>query len=311
MEFSLLLGKQVLIMFLLLLTGMIVYWCRLIRDDGVKQLTDLLLYVVAPLLILMSYQMDYDEKIARNMLFGFLLSAGSIVLSIFISKIMKIKGKAETIPTERFAVIFTNCGFMGIPLVSAVFGSIGIVYCTTYLTMFNLFVWTYGLVLMKGKPDKPQSWKERLKPFCTPTMFCIVLGIGLYFLKLRLPSLVNVAISHISSMNTPLAMIVAGIYIARSGLLHGLKNVRLYAGVAVKCILIPFAVLLVFCFLPLDNELRMTILIASACPTATNSMLFAGKFGGDEKAASHLFALTTLLSVVTMPAVVYVATFLF
>lgn len=310
MEFSLLLAEQVLIMFLLLLAGMILYWCKIIKDDGVKQLTDMLLYLVAPFLILQAYQMDYDAEIAKNMLLGFLLSAGSIVLSIFLSALMKWKGNPATIPTERFALVFTNCGFMGIPLVSAVFGKTGIVYCTTYLTMFNLFVWTYGLALMKGKDTEKHSLKERIKPFCTPTMFCIVLGTGMYFLRLRFPGPVEEAVSYIASMNTPLAMVVSGIYIARSGILKALKNPRLYAGMAVKCFAVPLLVLLVLCFLPLDETLRMTILIASACPTAANSMLFAGRFGGDEKAASHLFALTTMVSVFSMPAVVYLATFL-
>ena len=77
---------------------------------------------------------------------------------------------------------------------------------------------------------------------------------------------------------------------------------------AVKCFLVPLAVLFVLYFLPLDTTLRMTILIAAACPTAANAMLFAGRFGGDEKLASHMFALTTLVSILSIPAVIYAAT---
>lgn len=307
MEFSMILAQQVLVMFLLLLAGMILYRCQNVRDNAVGQLTNMVLYLVAPFLILKTYQMEYDPQLTKNLLLGFLLSALSIGIGIVISMIMRWRGNPLQVPTERFTIIFTNCGFMGIPLVSAVFGDMGVVYCTTYLTMFNLLVWTYGLVLMKGK-DKKAPLLTRLKPFLTPTMVCIVLGIGMYFLQLRLPKPVEEAVTYIASMNTPLAMLVSGMYIVRSGVLSSLKNSRLYLAMLVKCFLVPLAVLAVLYVLPLDNTLRMTILIASACPTAANSILFADRFGGDERFASHMFALSTLVSIVSIPAVIFLAT---
>ncbi len=301
MELAKILANQVVVMFLLLATGIILYKIKMITEEGNRQLTNVVLYVVTPLLILNTYSMEYDAAVTKNMLLGFLLSGASIVFAILVSNILRIKGKKESLPTERFTVIFTNCGFMGIPLAEAVFGSIGVVYCTTYLTMFNLFVWTYGLVLMRGKATGKQTLLARIKPFLTPTMLCIVLGLFVYFLRIPLPGQLKSAVAYIASMNTPLAMIVSGVYIAKSDIFAALRHGRVYVVSAVKCILVPLVVVALLAPLPFDEKLKTTVLILAACPSAANGMLFANRFGGDEKMASNVFTLTTLVSVVCIP----------
>ena len=310
MELAGILANQVVVMFLLLAAGMILYKIKMITDEGSSQLTAVVLYVVTPLLVLDTYSMKYDAAVAKNMLLGFALSAGSIVLAIIVSNLLRIKGTRESLATERFTVIFTNCGFMGIPLAEAVFGSIGVVYCTTYLTMFHLFVWTYGLALMRGKNTEKKTLAARIKPFVTPTIICVILGLLVYFLQIPLPKQFKSAIGYIASMNTPLAMLVSGVYIAKSDLLGALRRGRVYAVSLVKCILIPLIVAFLLAPLPFNEELKTTILILSACPSAANGMLFANRFGGDAKAASNIFTLTTLSSVVCIPLIVMLSQWL-
>lgn len=304
MELAGILANQVAVMFLLLATGMLLYKIKMITDEGNRQIAGVVLYVVAPLLILDTYSMEYDATITKNMFLGFLLSAISIIIGIVISYVLKWKSKEESYSTERFTVIFTNCGFMGIPLAQAVFGDIGVIYCTTYITMFNLFVWTYGLYLMRGKSTEKRSLKEKLMPFLTPTMFCIVIGLLVYFLQIPLPKQVKSAVSYISSMNTPLAMIVSGIYIAQGDLLGALRKGRVYAVSAMKCLAVPFFMIFVLMFLPFDEKLKTTILILSACPSGANGMLFANRFGGDTKTASNVFTVTTIASIACIPLMV-------
>lgn len=304
MELAGILTNQVVVMFLLLVTGMILYKIGLITDEGNRQMAGVVLYVVAPLLILDTYSMEYDASIAKNMLLGFILSAISIIIGIIVSYVLKPGSKKESFSTERFTVIFTNCGFMGIPLAEAVFGDIGVIYCTTYITMFNLFVWTYGLALMRGKSKEKQSFKEKLKPFLTPTMFCIVIGLIVYFLRIPLPKQIKSAVGYISSMNTPLAMIVSGIYIAQGDLLGALRKGRVYIVSAMKCLAVPFFMTFVLLFLPFDEKLKTTILILSACPSGANGMLFANRFGGDAKTASNVFTVTTIASIACIPLMI-------
>ena len=307
MELAGILANQVIVMFLLLATGMILYKIGMITDEGNRQMAGVVLYAVAPLLILDTFSMEYDAELTKNMLLGFFLSTISIVLAIFVSNILRIKGKKESFPTERFTVIFTNCGFMGIPLAEAVFGDIGVIYCTTYITMFNLFVWTYGLALMKGKSTEKRTLAERLKPFLTPTMVCIALGLLVYFLRIPMPKQLKSTIGYISSMNTPLAMLVSGIYIAQGDLFGALKKGRVYAVSAVKLLLVPLLMVFVLAFLPFDEKLKTTILILSACPSGANGMLFANRFGGDAKTASNVFTVTTIACIACIPLMVMVS----
>ncbi len=304
MELAGILTNQVVVMFLLLATGMILYKIGMINDEGNRQMAGVVLYVVAPLLILDTYSMEYDAAVTKNMFLGFVLSAISIIIGIVVSFALKIGSRKESFSTERFTVIFTNCGFMGIPLAEAVFGNIGVIYCTTYITMFNLFVWTYGLALMRGKCKEKRSLKEKMKPFLTPTMFCIVIGLVVYFLQIPLPKQLKTAVGYISSMNTPLAMIVSGIYIAQGDLIGALKKGRVYAVSAMKCLVVPFLMIFVLLFLPFDEKLKTTILILSACPSGANGMLFANRFGGDPKTASNVFTVTTIASIACIPLMV-------
>lgn len=304
MELAELLANQVFVMFFLLATGMILYKIGMITDEGNRQMAGVVLYVVAPLLILDTFTIEYDQKLTENMLFGFLLSAASISLAILLSLVLRRGGKKESYPTERFTVIFTNCGFMGIPLAEAVFGEVGVVYCTTYITMFNLFVWTFGLALMRPGKGEKRNFAERLKPFLTPTMICIFLGLLFYFLQLPVPKQIKSAVGYISSMNTPLAMIVSGIYIIQGDVLGAFRKGRVYLVSAVKCLLVPFVMVFVLVFLPVDEKLKTVILILSACPSGANGMLFANRFGGDTRTASDVFTVTTIASIVCIPVMV-------
>ena len=310
MGLSILLCKQVLVMFLLLLTGFVLYKKKIVSDDGKKQITNIVLYVVTPCLIISTYQMDYDSETAKNIVLGLIMSAAGIVLSIIVANIVRIKAKKESLATERFAMSFSNCGFMGIPLINSVFAEIGVLYCTTYVTMFNLFCWTYGVMLMSGNKEKQKrSFKERIKPLCTTTIFAIIAGLVMYFSGIKLPKTINTTVDYIASMNTPLAMIVSGIYIAQSDIFAAFKKLRVYFLTLVKCIVIPLIYMLCIIPLPLDYTLRMSILICMSCPTAANTMLFANRFGGDEKQGSYVFTITTLASIITIPLVVFIAGF--
>ncbi len=306
MEYAKILANQVFIMFLLLAVGYLLFQLKLVSAATNSQLTSIILYVVMPCMILSTYQMDYDPDKARNLLLGFLVSAISLGIAIGVSYIVRINGDSKRVATEQFCVIFANCGFMAIPLISALFGQLGVFYCNTYLTMFNIIIWTYGVALMQKKEKNTEkiTWKARIKPFITPVMISIVVGLATYFLQIRFPAPVESAINYIGSMNTPLAMIVSGIYIAQSDLKKALTNRRIYGMLLIKCFLIPFVLIVVFRQIPMDPTLAMVILIASSCPTASNSMLFADKYGQDVETASNIFTLTTLLSIISLPIVI-------
>lgn len=207
---------------------------------------------------------------------------------------------------------YSNCAFMGIPLVEATFGSDGVFYLTGFITMFNLFSWTHGVIMMKGgeKQSAQDTAKSLFKVLCSPAILSIFLGLLFFFTGLRLPSVLQLPLDYLGSMNTPLAMLVSGATIAKAGLLKAFKQKRVYYVQAFKQLILPIiiaALLAPLRTLGIDPVITNTILIAAAAPTASSTIMFSYKYGRNAEYASNHFALSTVLSMLTLPSILLIA----
>jgi predicted permease len=244
---------------------------------------------------------EYESRLVVNMLWTFLLAAAAY--GIFIAAVyllIRPKPGRET-EIERFSAIYSNCGFMGIPLASAILGNEGVFYTTAFLSVFFCFAWTHGIMLLTGQHDR----KALLKKLCSPTMIGIVIGLLLFFFRIPLPDLLEKTFGYVASMNTPMAMVASGISVAQADLFHALKNPRVYYVSAVKLLIVPL--LLGLLFLPLGfipQEIRLVVLLLMAAPSAAMCTLQCQKHSMNDAYASHIFAVTTLVSMLTMPLVV-------
>ena len=149
--------NQIIIMALLITAGVICYKCGIIGKEATQSLSSLVLMVVNPIVILVSYQQPFEKRMLKGLLWSLLLALISTVISIVISKVF-IRKKSGRLAVERFSCIYSNCAFMGIPLVSALYGSEGVFYLTAFVTVFNLFVWTHGVFLMEEKLNKKMTF---------------------------------------------------------------------------------------------------------------------------------------------------------
>lgn len=138
-------------------------------------------------------------------------------------------------------------------------------------------------------------------------MFGILIGVILFLTRIRIPSLLLDTIDYVAAMNTPVGMMVAGIALAETNILDALKNRRIYLITAVRLLVIPAILLAVLAFLPLNSTLLCTMLVAAACPTATTCTIFALRYDANYKYASEIFAMTTLVSLITIPLIVALA----
>lgn len=307
MDSALIIAFQAVIMFILLFVGYFLYKAKMMSDETTKQLSAILLTVVNPVIIFNSYMMDFNTELLAGLGISLLLSALAHVILIIGANIAVRKGRPNY-EIDRFATIYCNCGFMGIPLINATFGSEGVFYLTGFITMFNLFMWTHGTLLMSGQ--KSQSFRETSKAFVkvlvSPAIISILVGLVFFFLGLRVPSIIQTPLDYIGSLNTPLAMLVSGATIAKAGLLRGFRCGRNYYIQIVKLLAIP--ALLTLAFVPLAKlgvsmMLINTVLIAAAAPTASATIMFSYRHGKDEDYASGHFALSTISSMLTMPLV--------
>lgn len=303
-------------MFLILLCGVLVYKAGLLDSKSVRKLSDLLLLFVMPLLIFQSYQVDFDRELLYGLFRTLIASGLTYLLVIALSELIFRKKRPDT-PIEKTAVVYSNCAFFGIPLINGLLGAEGVFYITAFSTMFNLFLWTHGVIVMAPASSEQSSGKSRaasmaalLRNLLTPAIFAVLAGFLCFVLQLRLPSILSEPVSMIAAMNTPLAMIIAGANLAQGNFLKSLKNRRLYLISFLKLIVFPAACLILLYALPLPFSVAFTVFIAVACPTAATTIMFADRYGHNAPYASELFVMTTLLSGITIPLLSVAAEFL-
>ena len=205
-------------------------------------------------------------------------------------------------PVEKMAVIYSNCGFIGIPLINGILGAEGVFCMTAYTTVFNVLVWTHGVILMSGGGEKIRL-KDMWKNLVTPAVIAVVIGIALVLTETSLPAVIANPIASVGDMNTPIAMIVAGANLAQGNVLASLKKVRVYYISFLKLIVAPVITVVLLFFLSSDFNVSMTIFVASACPAGAMGTMFALRYNRDSNYASELFAVSTILSMVTIPLI--------
>ena len=292
---------QVLKMFVIIVAGFAISKVKLVSHEGNAGLSNLLLFVVNPLMIFNSFMIGYTPQRMKDFLTSGLLAVIAHVVAIGIAALFTRKKGNRSAGLERICIVFSNCGFMGIPLISSVLGSEGVLYLTPYIVVFTVFLWTYGLAQMTGKNSPDQIARSLV----TPAMIAIVLGLVFFITGLRLPGPAAGAVESLASMNTPLSMLIAGISLAESDIVSALKRKRLYLVCAVKLLLMPAVILLILKFLPVSRDIRYVNVIAAACPTATSGTLFAIRYKGDYKYTSEIFAVSTVISMATIPLIVF------
>jgi hypothetical protein len=295
--------RQTIIMLMLIMVGFLCSRSGLISKSTNKELSGLVLQVVNPIVIFMSYQREYQSELAKDLGLTFLISAGAFAAAIGISMLLIRRRNGRDTEVERFSAVYSNCGFMGIPLVNALFGMEGVFFLTAFITVFNLTVWTHGVILISGERDM----RRVVKVFYSPTMIAIALGLISFFLRLRLPSVPSEALEQIAGLNTPLAMIVSGVTIADTKVKDLLTKPGVYYTVFLRLFVIPLVIAFALAPMSINDKVRMTVVVASAAPPAAMCTLQCVKYGKNSLYASEIFAFGTILSVATLPAVVRLA----
>ena len=310
--------KQLSTMFLIGVCGFIFAKVFKVTDGEQKFLSKLLLYFINPCLVVNSFNIEFQSEKLKSLGFAILIGLLFHLVMILIAVCFSLfkKGEGEEIALandykriDRLSIIFTNCGFIGIPLIRGVFGDEGVFFLMGYLILFNVFVWTYGLYIMSGSINLK-------KIFTNPNIIAVCLGILIFCLPFTLPEIIAKPLSMISDLNTGTAMLLIGMLFAgfkfEKSYLAGIIKVLL-----VRLLLIAFVNLLIIWGIysltknHFDSRMILFVLyICSMCPTATSVPGLAVLFDKDGKYSSLLVSLTSLFCMLTIPAFVALAEYL-
>ena len=309
MDLALITAQQVAELFILMGLGALGAKTGLLRPEGKQTLSNLLVNLVVPAMIINSYRMDFSPEILRNLLAAFALSILSSLLGLVITLLFTARSKDSRTPIFRFACVFSNAGYMGLPLISALFGSEGLLYASAYFTIFNLLLWTLGYSMVSGSSD-PKAVVKSLAH--TPAIYAVLVGLAIYLLQIPIPALLAQPISLLGAMNTPLSMLITGMLIAAGDLKSIVCSRPIWKLAAVRMLVIPALCLGAFALLGLFRfgMAAQVVLLLECCPAAAITSVFAVQFGHDEQFAAGSVVLTTLLSIVALPLCALVVTLL-
>lgn len=291
---------QVGIMYVLMAIGFIVYRKKLINEEGTKQITNLLVWVINPLIMLTRYQMEFSIVKLKELGISFIVSLCAMLIGFLIGKI--IFKKEQRI--DKFAIGFANAGFIGIPLVTSIMGIDKVFFLSAYLVCFNILSYTYGIYMVSNN-KKLITIKSVL---LNPGIIAVALGILVFISPIKLPKMIYDAFNLVGQTNTPIAMILLGTYIAKSKLITLFNDKHAYFVASIKLIVIPVVIMILFKFLPSYLvEIKKVVLIAMSTPVGLTIPMFSQMYGGDYEYGAKLVGLSTLLSLITIPIILYLA----
>lgn len=296
MELASVAANAMVKLFLIVLIGFAAAKLNFIDENGALAIAKLVNKVTNPLKIFASYIMVYDAVKFRGLMTSAGLMAVAMGVSILAAAVF-IRKKGEYWRVERGCTVLTNCGFMGIPLISAVLGNEAVFYLTGCILVFNIVAWTYGITVISGR----SSLKDLLRIFTSPVIISIFLGLAVYLLQIQIPEMIHSVVDVVGDCTSPLAMVVAGATIARTDLRKTLGRANSWLVVALRLLICPLIFAVICLFLNIPDLVFKTVFIASACPVATVAVTQAVMEKRTPGHASGLFGLAALLSIGTIP----------
>lgn len=296
------LASQIAVIFLLMLLGALARQLGFLSPTTINDLTNLVLYFLSPLVIIKAFLAPFS--VTRLKIFCLTLVGVVItyLVTILLAKLAFAKVKdANLRRIATYGSIYSNNGFMGIPLAQALFGSTGVFYGVVSMVGFNAFTWTHGVAMFKKQSAAPLTRLKRV--LANPNLIAITLGIVIFTVQIPVPSMLTSFLDHASAAFTPLSMIIIGSNLA--GMCRADLKVPpvLGATILLRNLVFPALTIVILKCLGLTGVPLMTTVILAACPVAGLVVLFTLQAKGDARPATVVMSVSTLLSLVTIPLV--------
>lgn len=293
--------QQMMIIFIMILTGYGACRKNIIPADVSKGISALVVNICNPAILIRSvFTLDdtiTNEKILLAVLAGAVMYGVLLIASFILPRGLKVEEKWK----NHYAMmcLFGNTGFIGIPLTAAVLGDQAVIYVAVINTYFNLIFYTYGIHLA-DKENSRFSWKN----FLNIGNLSIVVTLILFFLRPALPEVITSSINYMANTTTFLAMVVIGISLAGSDLKEIFTEKKLYLFILLRFLAVPIVIGLILRLFVHDENIYGVMVLMAAVPVANLPLMRVEETGGDGELLSKGIILSTILSLITIPLVV-------
>lgn len=297
---------QVVILFLIAMVGFVCHKKGIYTEKASRMTTDLLFYIVAPAIIIRSFVgMEFNKEAIKGLMLALVGGFFFHGLGMFFSKFLFNKGDKETACIFKYASCYGNVGYMALPLAQAVLGNEGVFYCSVILIPFNILSFTHGVNVMQKTEKKEKINLKKL--ILNPGVVGVVFGLPLFLLKVKLPQVIYQPVSYIADLNTPLAMVMFGTYLASADWKTLFSDKRIFGAAFAKIVLMPLITIGALKLAGFGGTLLVACVLSASSPTANNTVMFSAKFGRDTALASKVTSFVSIVSVVTMPVMIAIA----
>ena len=303
MELSLLLGEEIVSLFLMAVIGYLVVKVGLLRAADSKVLSMLVVYVFSPCVILSSFQISYSKDKMAGLVLVLLVAISIQATFIFLVWLLSKVWKMNTI--EKASLIYTNSGYLVTPIVAGVMGEEWLFYVAVYSVAFQLLVWTHGMSLISNRRESNVK-----KIMMNPNIIACLVGVFVFILQFEFPVVIGNSVTGLGRMVGPASIMAIGMLVGNIDLKKAFKNKRIYVICFLRLILLPAIIILAFKLLGVTSfheqgkEVIRITLLAAAAPVATVVAQIAQVYDEDAQYAGLINAVSVILCIVTMPIMV-------
>ena len=296
MELAILLFRKILNMFLIMGIGAVLYKKEVISDRTTEDLGRVLIQVVLPSVVFSQMWTDYTPERQQSLIRCLALGLAAQAVAIGISWLVFHKDEDAA---HRGCSAFSNVGFFGIPVVTAAMGSTAVFFVAPTVGTANLLMSTLLVMWLSGSTQ----YVKLRSVLLNPALISLVCGTVLFFLRVPKPEIVSDLLGTVNQLNTPIALLLSGAFLAKSDLIGALSKGRVWQVTLMRLVLIPAMILLLFRLLPVGTlDEKTAVWISLSCPIGMNLPVYSRLYRPDDVAVSaEEVCITTLLSMITLP----------
>ena len=291
--------NKIISLFLIILIGVYGSKKNIINEEINKGLRRILLEITLPLLVINCFSFEFSDGMGKNVLTAFIYSITFMALGAIISYIFLFPLKGEKKKILHFANVFSNCGFIGFPIINSLYGAEGVVYTSIFNMVFTIALWTYGVMIFSDKMSK----KKIKKVLVNPAIIAVYIGIPIMLLNIKLPSFLIDTTKIVGDMTAPISMIIVGSILSKVRIKDVFKEVSIYYEALIKLIIIPLILFLIKIIIKDNTTVINTIIVLQAMPAAAMTSIFAADFNKEKEYSAKVVFITTLLSIITIPII--------
>lgn len=285
-------------LFLLIIVGALMKHLHIVNAEGQKCLNDLVIYLVLPCNIVKSFLISSDGDILRQFGLVLVLSIGVQIVSVILGKILYRNQEPTEGMNLKYGLICSNAGFLGNPVAEGLYGSVGLAMASVYLIPMRIMMWSSGIAVY----TKSTNWKSICRKVLThPCIIACVLGILLMGTGYQLPEVIEKPLTYIGNCNTALSMMVIGMILYGNNLLKMVDG-KVLCYCLMRLVIMPLLLLFVCQLLKMPSLVTGVCVTLTAMPAGATTSILASKYQANEFFATKLVLVSTILSMVTIPA---------